>query len=78
MYRYDNQDHSMLTVILAARNILGANFDLRQVNDDQEYGEEVREDTQNSYVNLSTQLSAQINQTQPHVLIDIARETKKT
>ena len=40
MHRYNNQDHSMLTAILAARNILGGNYDLWQVNVDAEYHEE--------------------------------------
>ena len=40
MHRYNNQDHSMLTAMLAARNILGESFDLWQVNVDQEYHEE--------------------------------------
>ncbi len=39
MHRYNNQDHSMLTAILAARNVLGANYDLWQVNVDSEYHE---------------------------------------
>jgi protoporphyrinogen oxidase len=28
LHRYDNQDHAMLSGILAARNLLGSNFDL--------------------------------------------------
>lgn len=40
MHRYNNQDHSMLTAVLAARNILGAQHDLWDVNADQEYHEE--------------------------------------
>jgi protoporphyrinogen oxidase len=39
MHRYNNQDHSMLTAILAARNVLGANYDLWKVNADEEYSE---------------------------------------
>jgi protoporphyrinogen oxidase len=42
MHRYNNQDHSMLTAMLAVRNILGANYDLWKVNADEEYHEEVR------------------------------------
>ena len=42
MHRYNNQDHSMLTAMLAVKNILGANHDLWAVNDDKEYHEEVR------------------------------------
>jgi protoporphyrinogen oxidase len=45
MHRYNNQDHSMLTAMLAARNILGGEFDLWQVNVEQEYHEEGREVT---------------------------------
>jgi len=42
MHRYNNQDHSMLTAMLAARNILGAKHDLWQVNVDEEYHEQGR------------------------------------
>jgi protoporphyrinogen oxidase len=42
MHRYNNQDHSMLTGILAARNICGAHFDLWAVNVDKDYLEEDR------------------------------------
>jgi protoporphyrinogen oxidase len=44
MHRYNNQDHSMLTAMLAAENILGASHDLWQVNEEQEYHEEIREE----------------------------------
>ncbi|MDT7781469.1 MAG: hypothetical protein QOC99_3981 [Acidobacteriota bacterium] len=40
MHKYNNQDHSMMTAVLAAKNILGANHDLWQVNTDLEYQEE--------------------------------------
>jgi protoporphyrinogen oxidase len=40
MHKYNNQDHSMMTAVLAAKNILGAKYDLWQVNTDQEYQEE--------------------------------------
>lgn len=39
MHRYNNQDHSMLTAVLAARNVLGDNYDLWRVNADEEYHE---------------------------------------
>jgi protoporphyrinogen oxidase len=42
MHKYNNQDHSMLTAMLAVENILGANHDIWQVNVDQDYHEEVR------------------------------------
>ena len=40
MHRYNNQDHSMLTAVLAARNIMGEKHDLWTVNEDAEYHEE--------------------------------------
>ncbi len=40
MHRYNNQDHSMLTAVLAARNIQGGRYDLWQVNADEEYTEQ--------------------------------------
>jgi len=40
MHRYNNQDHSMVTGVFAARNIHGARYDLWRVNADQEYLEE--------------------------------------
>lgn len=40
MHRYNNQDHSMLTGMLAARNILGETHDLWNVNTDRSYYEE--------------------------------------
>jgi protoporphyrinogen oxidase len=39
MHRYNNQDHSMMTGMLAVQNILGAKYDLWQVNADAEYHE---------------------------------------
>lgn len=43
MHKYNNQDHSMLTAMLAVKNILGANFDVWDVNVENEYHEEVTE-----------------------------------
>jgi protoporphyrinogen oxidase len=41
MHKYNNQDHSMMTALLAARNILGlGHFDTWKVNTDAEYHEE--------------------------------------
>jgi len=40
MHRYNNQDHSMLTAMLAVENMFGARHDLWEVNADQEYHEE--------------------------------------
>jgi len=44
MHKYNNQDHSMMTALFAAKNILGANLDQWKVNTDAEYHEEARED----------------------------------
>jgi hypothetical protein len=40
MHRYNNQDHSMFTALLAARNILGGRYDLWRVNVEEEYLED--------------------------------------
>jgi hypothetical protein len=43
MHHYNNQDHSMMTALLAARNIAtGTSFDVWKVNTDVEYHEEAR------------------------------------
>jgi protoporphyrinogen oxidase len=42
MHKYNNQDHSMLTAILAVRNLCGEQFDIWAVNADDEYHEEQR------------------------------------
>jgi len=42
LHRYNNQDHSMLTGVFAARNIMGERNDLWSVNTEQEYHEEAR------------------------------------
>jgi protoporphyrinogen oxidase len=41
MHKYNNQDHSMMTALLAARNILGQAHDVWAVNTDMEYQEEL-------------------------------------
>ena len=38
-HRYNNQDHSMLTGVYAARNLAGAGYDVWSVNTEQEYHE---------------------------------------
>ncbi len=42
MHRYNNMDHSMLTGIMAARNILGEQHDLWTVNEDEAYIEDAK------------------------------------
>ena len=53
MHRYNNQDHSMLTAMLAAENILGAHHDLWDVNTDREYLEEYAIREVGSDINIS-------------------------
>jgi protoporphyrinogen oxidase len=43
MHRYNNQDHSMITAMYAARNVMGARYDLWKVNSEAEYQEEQTE-----------------------------------
>jgi protoporphyrinogen oxidase len=45
MHKYNNQDHSMLTAMMALWNMAGASHDLWAVNTDFEYHEEQRIDT---------------------------------
>jgi protoporphyrinogen oxidase len=40
MHKYNNQDHSMMTAICAAKNICGASYDLWAINSEPEYHEE--------------------------------------
>lgn len=42
MHKYNNQDHSMYTAMLAVENMQGAAHDLWEVNTDLEYHEEQR------------------------------------
>ena len=42
LHRYNNQDHSMLTAMLASQNILGSNHDLWSVNVERSYHEEFK------------------------------------
>ena len=42
LHKYNNQDHSMLTALLAARNLCGERHDIWGVNSEMEYQEEMR------------------------------------
>lgn len=42
MHKYNNQDHSMMTALLATRNIGGTAFDVWKMNSDAEYHEEAK------------------------------------
>ena len=44
MFRYNNMDHSILTGLLTARNISGADEDIWDVNADRSYHEEMESD----------------------------------
>lgn len=44
LHRYNNQDHSMLTAMLAVRNLLGEDHDLWSVNTERSYYEEFTTD----------------------------------
>lgn len=46
MHRYNNQDHSMLTAMLAVKNLLGEKHDLWEVNTERSYHEEFTRETQ--------------------------------
>jgi protoporphyrinogen oxidase len=55
MHKYNNQDHSMMTAVLVARNILGqGNYDPWKVNTDAEYHEEGADDEHEPEANAST------------------------
>jgi protoporphyrinogen oxidase len=60
MHKYNNQDHSMVTAMLAAQNLLGDHHDVWAVNADDEYHEESQVD--DVYKDL-----ADLETTQPHV-----------
>lgn len=62
MHKYNNQDHSMLTAMLAAENILGANNDLWTVNVEKEYHEELSSQEAQRQTEM-----AEVNKTQPLV-----------
>jgi protoporphyrinogen oxidase len=63
MHKYNNQDHSMLTAMLAVKNILGGQYDLWKVNVEQEYHEEDVADRRNDSDDEFAALAA----TQPRV-----------
>lgn len=62
MHKYNNQDHSMLTAMLAVENILGGNFDLWEVNADREYLEEMSKRGVDEFKKIN-----QLSSTQPSV-----------
>jgi len=61
LHKYNNQDHSMLTAMLAVQNLMGANFDIWAVNEEQEYHEAVRRE------DSGAEEFARLESTQPRV-----------
>ncbi len=53
MHKYNNQDHSMLTAMMAVMNMQGASHDIWEVNTDFEYHEEQKIETAGSGVSGS-------------------------
>jgi protoporphyrinogen oxidase len=70
-HRYNNQDHSMLTGIYAARNIAGADYDIWSVNVEQEYHEEGKASETSGDRAVPTRVSvpADIEEDTPEALI---------
>ncbi len=61
LHRYNNQDHAMLTGMLAVRNVvLGERNDLWSVNTDQEYHEEISEVKAPDMVEAMQEVLAQV------------------
>ena len=67
MHKYNNQDHSMVTAMLAVENLLGAHHDVWGVNADDEYHEEVNLDSVKDFHS--------VEQTQPIVPWEVDRAT---
>jgi protoporphyrinogen oxidase len=59
MHKYNNQDHAMLTAMLAVENILGSDHDLWQVNADQDYHEHITDEDQTRLAALQRLASTQ-------------------
>ena len=62
LHKYNNQDHSMVTALLAAQNLLGARHDVWAVNADDQYHEEGELDLGGTFIDLR-----ELESTQPHV-----------
>ncbi len=54
MHKYNNQDHSMMTALCAARNVLGEKNDLWAINTEPEYHEEKKESREPAYAQPTT------------------------
>ncbi len=58
MHKYDNQDHAMMTGLMAAWNIMGGSYDLWRVNSDALYLEEDADDEGGRMVPRRTEAAA--------------------
>ncbi len=66
LHRYNNQDHAMLTGMLAVRNVvLGEHNDLWKVNTDQEYHEEMPVETEVGMPDIAEVLQGVLSQAFP-------------
>jgi protoporphyrinogen oxidase len=66
MHKYNNQDHSMFTAILAVRNLFGEHHDLWAINADEEYHEEIAERDLETVVDYAGDVR-ELEKTQPAV-----------
>ena len=68
MHKYNNQDHSMLTAMLAVRNLFGEQHCLWDVNADDEYHEQVNVSRERVTLPNSRRLSRQTQPAVPRLL----------
>jgi len=68
LHRYNNQDHAMLTGMLAVRNmVLGEHNDLWSVNTEQEYHEEMPSDVEVEAPDITSVLQGALSQAFPRL-----------
>lgn len=72
MHKYNNQDHSMLTALLAVENIQGASHDLWKVNAEHAYHEKGPDDP------LQNEDFSALSSTQPKVPESLGRKSQST
>ncbi len=53
LHHYNNQDHAMLSGIMAARNLMGARYNVWGVNDDGAYLEEAADDLSSEWIQIA-------------------------
>ena len=63
MHRYNNQDHSMLTAVLAVQNLFGGNHDLWSVNTERSYHENFTREEWATRQQEAQEMEAQMTQT---------------